>query len=253
MPFATGPGMRPRLLDLAVHLGRLAASMGVLALASSLASPAGMVAASALLFLEAFALVHDLAHGALLLPRRANEVALGLAGVLLLLSGHALRGTHLVHHARPLADDDLEGLPARGGFWQALAAGPGAALALRREAFRRAGRRGRALQAIETLAGAALVAAAIASGKAALVTYVVIALLGQATMSVWAAYVPHNTPAWLSAAAARLACTGSPTMLALAYHDLHHARPGIPCRLLGRAAARLPAATFPVPCYSPPR
>ena len=79
-------------------------------------------------------------------------------------------------------------------------------------------------------------------GKAPLVLYVAVAVLAQATMSVWAAYVPHNAPAWLSALAARLACTGSPTMLALAHHDVHHARPEIPCRHLGRGAAHAPEA-----------
>jgi fatty acid desaturase len=230
--------MRPRFVDLAVHLCRLAASAGAIAVASSATSRVGMVVAAALVFLESFALMHDLAHGALLLPRRVNEIALALAGVMLLMSGHALRRMHLVHHARPLAHDDLEGRPARGGFWRALAGGPGAALSLRREAFRGAGRRGRRIQAIETLAGAALAAALLASGRAPLVVYVIVAVLGQATMSVWASHVPHNAPAWLSRIAARLAATGSPTLSALVYHDLHHACPQIPCRRLRERALR---------------
>jgi fatty acid desaturase len=230
--------MRPLLDDLAVHLARLAASAAALALAASVASGAGMVVAAGLLFLESFALMHDLAHGALRLPRQVNEVALGLAGVLLLMSGHAVRRMHLVHHARPLTADDLEGRPARGGFWRALAGGPGAALSLRREAFRGAGPRGRRIQAMETVAGAALAAALLASGRAPLVVYAIVAMLGQATMSVWAAHVPHNAPRWLSRIAARLAVTGSPTLLALAHHDLHHARPQIPCRRLGERALR---------------
>jgi fatty acid desaturase len=230
--------MRPRFLDLAVHLCRLAASAGAIAVASSVTSRVGMVVASAFLFLESFALMHDLSHGALLLPRRVNEVALALAGVLLLMSGHALRRMHLVHHARPLADGDLEGRPARGDFWRALAGGPLAALSLRREAFRGAGRRGRRIQAVETLAGAALATALLASGRAPLVIYAIVAVLGQATMSAWAAHVPHNAPAWLSRIATRLAVTGSPTLLSLAYHELHHACPQIPCGRLRQWALR---------------
>ncbi len=51
-------------------------------------------------------------------------------------------------------------------------------------------------------------------------------------MSVWAAHVPHNAPAWLTGLAARFAWTGSPTALSLAYHALHHAHPEVPCRRL---------------------
>ena len=227
--------MHPRLADLAIHLARLSFSALALALAARLGVLA-MAAASALLFFEAFAFMHDLSHGALLLPRRLNEVALSCAAALLLMSGHALRRMHLVHHSHALGAADLEGAPARGTFLQALRVGPRAALDLRLQAFRGAGRRGQRWQLVETAADVALLAALPASGRPALVVYAAVAVLAQVTMSVWAAHVPHNAPAWLTGAAARLAWTGSPTMLNLAYHDLHHARPDVPCRSLARAA-----------------
>jgi fatty acid desaturase len=235
--------MRPRLLDLAIHLTRLAGSILALALAACLRSDVAMIGASALLFLEAFAFMHDLAHGALLLPRWTNEVALSLAGALLLMSGHALRHTHLVHHACALADDDVEGRPARGSFAHALAGGPRATLALRLHAFRSAGPRGRRWQAAETALYVVILAVLVGSGRAPVFIYAGVALLGQVTMSVWAAHIPHNAPAWLTRLAARTAWIGSPTLQALAFHDLHHARPGVPCRRLavGRRAPPLPA------------
>lgn len=228
--------MRPRLLDLAIHVARLVASALALALAARVDCAAGMAFASALLFLESFAFMHDLAHGALLLPRRENELALAFAGALLLMSGHALRRTHLIHHARALADDNLEGLPARGSFFQALAGGPRAAVALRLHAFRGAGRRGQRWQAVETAAGLAITAALLGSRLPPLVVYALVALAAQATMSVWAAHVPHNAPAWLTRLAARFSWTGSPTVLSLAYHALHHAHAEVPCRRLAAAA-----------------
>ena len=224
--------MRPRYPDLAIHVARLVVAALVMAVASGASSRCGLVAGAGLFFLESFALMHDVAHGALLLPRRANEIALALSGALLLMSGHALRHGHLAHHARPLADDDLEGRPARFTFWQALAGGPRAALALRLHAFARAGRRGRAWQAVETVADVLLSGALLASGRAPLVTYALCAILAQATMGVWAAYIPHNAPAWLTRLAARLTWTGSPTVLSLVHHGLHHARPEVPCRRL---------------------
>jgi fatty acid desaturase len=228
--------MRPRYIDLAIHVARLVLAALVMAVASSASSRCGLVAGAGLFFLESFALMHDVSHGALLLPRRANEVALALSGALLLMSGHALRRMHLVHHARALADDDVEGRPARSTLWQAFAGGPRAAVALRLHAFAGAGRRGRAWQAVETAASAILGGALLASGRAPLVTYALVAILAQATMAVWAAYIPHNAPAWLTRLAARFSWTGSPTMLSLAYHELHHARPEVPCRRLPEAA-----------------
>ncbi|MFT3766487.1 MAG: fatty acid desaturase [Minicystis sp.] len=228
--------MRPRVSDLALHLARLALSAGVLALSSRYASLPGMIAGGTLFFLEAFAFQHDLAHGALGLPRRVNEGALAVVGALMFMSGHAIRRTHLVHHARPLSDDDFEGRPARETFLRALAGGACGVLAHRVRAFRGAGPRGQRWQIVENLAGAALLAAIVASGEAALLVYAAVAILAQLTMGLWASHIPHNAPGWLVRVAERLAWTGSPTVLSLAYHELHHARPQVPCRRLGAAA-----------------
>jgi fatty acid desaturase len=228
--------MRPRFADIAFHLARLAGSLLVLALAARLASVPGMVLGAVLFFLEAFALTHDLTHGALGLPRRANEIALAVAGALLLMSGHAVRRTHLAHHSRTFGRDDLEGAFARLPLLRALLGGPAGVVALRARAFRGAGPRGQRWQLAETAADLALLVALVASGRPAGLVYAAVAVLAQLTMGVWASYIPHNAPAWVVRVAARLDWTGSPTVLSLAYHELHHARPEVPCRRLGAAA-----------------
>ena len=222
--------MRLRVSDMAYHLGRLALSVSAMALAAHVACVPGMIAGAALFVLESFALLHDLAHGALGLPRRANEIALAVAGALLLTSGHAIRRTHRIHHARTFSADDIEGRPAREGFWRALLGGPSGMLAQRIQAFRGAGPRGQRWQAAEIAIDVALLAALVASGVPVLRVYAAVAILAQLTMGLWASHIPHNAPGWLVAMAEGLSWTGSPTVLSLAYHDLHHARPDVPCR-----------------------
>jgi fatty acid desaturase len=217
--------------DLALHLARIAASAIVLAATRSpwLAGPASLA-----LFFASFALAHDLAHGALGLPRRANDVALAAAGALMLTSGHALRRMHLRHHARPLEEGDLEGLGARLTLQGALAAGPANAIELRVEAWRGAPHRERAWQLAEMITTLAIAAACLAAAPRAIALYVALAIALHATASLWASHIPHNTPAIVLRMAERLAFTRSPVMLSLAFHERHHAHPRIPCQQLAR-------------------
>jgi hypothetical protein len=151
----------------------------------------------------------------------------------MLASGHGLRRMHLRHHARPLADDDLEGAGARVSLAGAFAIGPWNAVALRVEALR--GKRGvaRAWQVAETVACLGVGGLAMRAGAPALKAYVATALVMQATMSVWASHVPHRAPAWVTRVASQLAFTRSPVLLSLAYHERHHAQPGVACQALG--------------------
>ncbi|HZF52856.1 MAG TPA: fatty acid desaturase [Polyangiaceae bacterium] len=229
--------MRPRFLDLSLHLARVAFSALGLGLAVHKESAVFGAGASIALFFASFALMHDAAHGALRLPRRANELLLAASGSLMLMSGHALRLMHLRHHARPLAEDDLEGNPARLSLPRAALTAPLAAVALRVEALRAAGPRGRRAQIAESLGNALALALLLASQNPALVAGAAAALTLQLTMSVWAAHIPHNAPAWLLAAARRAAFTRSPIALSLAFHEVHHRRPSVPC---GRLANQCP-------------
>lgn len=63
---------------------------------------------------------HDLVHRTLGLPPRWNEWLLCGIELVCLRSGHAFRATHMHHHARFPADDDLEGRAAGMAWWRAL-------------------------------------------------------------------------------------------------------------------------------------
>jgi fatty acid desaturase len=175
-------------------------------------------------FMLAFAVTHDAAHGALGLPRRATNVVLAVGGVAIGTSGHALRLMHMRHHAHELAPDDLEGAAARMTFWQALAHAPRLSLALHVAAWRTG--RQRSWQVIEYLGLAAVIAAA-GFGPRPLAIYAAVALGMQVLAPWWAGHIPHRSEI-LIALARRLAVTGSPTLASLAHHDLHHRRPKLP-------------------------
>jgi beta-carotene hydroxylase len=63
---------------------------------------------------------HDLVHRTLRLPLWLNECLLSLIEGLNFRSGHAFRSTHLHHHQRFPAADDLEGLASTMSWWRAL-------------------------------------------------------------------------------------------------------------------------------------
>lgn len=234
--------MRPRLFDLSLHLARISLAALGLALAAFHESSALGAGTSIALFFAAFALMHDAAHGALRLPRRANEIALAASGSLMLMSGHALRLMHLRHHARPLAESDLEGFPARLSLSRAALTAPLTSFALRLEALRSAGSRGRRVQLAESAGNALALALLLASQNPALIAAALVAVALQLFMGLWAAHIPHNAPAWLLAAARRLAFTRSPVALSLAFHVLHHLRPSIPCGRLAASRSPIPRA-----------
>ena len=226
---------RVRYDHLFLHGLRIAACAGVLAAHVPIWTA---VPVSVALFFAAFSLAHDATHGALGLPKRANAIVLSLSALFMLISGHAMRRMHLLHHARPLSEKDIEGRGANLSAVHALLAGPSNALALRLAAFRGARRDERIVQVVETLAAAALLG--IATRSAPLALYVAIAIVMQLSMSLWASHIPHNAPAFAVAICKRLAILRSPVLLSLAYHDLHHRRPGVPCQELGRTSFQVP-------------
>jgi fatty acid desaturase len=237
MAVATGRGMRltAHTVDRLHHVLRLAACAALLAAAGRLHCLPAMIAAAAALWLAAFATAHDLVHNALGLGRRAGEAALTVAGWILVTSGQAMRVSHLWHHKRPLADDDYEGVAAHGAFARALACAPWWMLAQRLHAFRLAGARIQRRQLTEHALLAALVGAAWAAGLPALRVYLVVALAAHLSAPIVAGRIPHRAPAWLLAVAAAVGRTGSPTALALAYHERHHRQPHVPCARLADA------------------
>jgi fatty acid desaturase len=194
---------------------------------------AGAALAGVGLFLAAFSFAHDLAHGALGLPARANRWLLSFAGAAMLTSGHAMRVAHLRHHAAPLAADDFEGAAVRVSFLRAVLAAPYLTFAARREAWRRGSRQDRRWQLAEHVVS--LVLALVVVGR----TYALVALLLQLFAPVWAGRLPHTAPRWLVRAARALAWTRSVSVLSLAFHDEHHEHPKVPTLALRRLAAPL--------------
>jgi fatty acid desaturase len=237
--------MRLRLVDITLHAVRITACAAALALVPLPWSPLPAIG----LFLALFAASHDLAHGALGLPRRAGDVALAVLGVAMAASGHGARRTHLHHHARLMADDDLEGAAAHMSLARACLAAPRVAALLRVAGYRMAARRDRRWQLVENAACVvALALAAIAPG--AVQIYVAVALLAQLTAPVWAGWLAHWPPRWLVRILAPLAFTRSPTILGLVFHELHHARPKVPCQQLGRASEAASCRTLARPALA---
>lgn len=179
-----------------------------------------------------FTLTHELAHGALRLSRRHNELALALAGICMITSGHGLRLMHLRHHAQPLTDGDLEGRSARMPAWRALLAAPWLSGLLVVTAWRTATARDRRWQRAEYLVLAALAILVIAIGPRALQRYLAVGVAAQLLAPFWAGHLPHRTPAWLLGLARQLARAGSMTMRTLVVHDAHHRQPKLPTHAL---------------------
>jgi len=214
-------------LALISHVVRIAAPAVALFACPTLAP---LVAVAA--YFGWFTLTHELAHGALRLPRRANELALALAGLCMITSGHGLRLMHLRHHARPLSDGDLEGRSARMPAWRALLAAPYLSGLLVATAWRTATARDRRWQRAEYLALAALAVVVLAVGPRALQLYLAVGVAAQLLAPFWAGHLPHRTPAWLLGLARRLARAGSMTMRTLVVHDAHHRQPKLPTHAL---------------------
>jgi fatty acid desaturase len=216
-----------------ISLLRIGLAAATLAAAGLFHAPALALAAAMALYLGTFSFTHDVMHGALRLSRRATDFWLFVGGALMGLSGHGMRLLHLRHHARPLAEDDVEGEGARLTLLGALREGPFNIARYRLEALRAANARERRFQIAETLLTVALTAAALLSRSVAGAAWASVNALMQLTLAAWASNLPHNPPRWLRAIALKLAWTKSPVVLSFAFHHAHHARPKVPCAELG--------------------
>jgi fatty acid desaturase len=212
------------------HAARHALAVGILIAGAD--HPLVALAGALALQLAAFAYTHELAHGALGLPRRLNEVALSLAALPMLVSAHNMRLLHLRHHARPLGGDDVEGVGATVPFWRALLEGPMNAAQYRVEALRVATGRERSLIIGETLACVVLAAGALLSGSTIGAAWVVVNVVMQLTASVWASHLTHRPPPVLLSIAGWLRCVPSAMIASFLHHERHHRYPSIPCNQL---------------------
>ncbi|MDP1824282.1 MAG: fatty acid desaturase [Archangium sp.] len=221
--------MAPRLQvkPLMGHAARHALSLALL-LAGAHHAPLALLGALSL-HLAAFAFTHDLAHGALGLPRRLNELALSLASFPMLVAGHGMRLMHLRHHARPLERDDLEGVGATLPLWRAVLAGPMNTAQYRVESFRVARPRERRWLAAETLAALVATTLALTSRSTIGAAWVVTNVVMQLTAAAWASHLPHRPPRLFLSIARALAWTHSAVISSFLHHQKHHRFPSIPC------------------------
>lgn len=179
-------------------------------------------------FFSFFILLHDAMHGALWLPRWANEALITIAGLMLLKSGHCLRASHLRHHQKPLADDDPEGAVASWPLWRVIVVAPFHILALHVRGVKLAPKTAR-LQIVETIGVVALLVLTAWIKAPVLMLYAAVCFLGTTTMPLWAAYIPHglahdNIGVRIATALARW---WTPVLSTLAYHELHHRHPKV--------------------------
>ncbi|MBX7114316.1 MAG: fatty acid desaturase [Myxococcaceae bacterium] len=219
---------------LIAHGARLVTSLTLLALSAN--HPLLACIAGVLVYLMAFGLNHDLAHGSLGLPRKLNDGLLAVMSVPLLFPSHGMRLLHARHHARPLAADDVEGAGARETFWGALRIGPVNAAACRREAFFATQGRERRWLMVETFAAMAVVTWVLATRNVAGTGWLLAAIAMQLTASVWASYLGHRLPPRARHLLQKWAWTRSAVLISLAFHDQHHQHPKLPSGALHYAA-----------------
>lgn len=162
-------------------------------------------------FLGAFALFHDTVHANLGLPKRLNEALLALTGMLLGVSGLAARRAHLFHHAHPGAPDDMEGRDIDSPLWLAVVRAPITWLALLFTGWNR-----------RIACEWALVAIFVGVARR---EYVLVMVIAQATMSLWAGRLSHRQPRLLVAAALPLARFGISLATLFVTHEAHHDHP----------------------------
>jgi fatty acid desaturase len=197
--------------------------------APSLFTTIATLAVSAALFFSLFSLFHDAAHGALGLSRSANDGLLALLSAPLFMSTHAQRQLHMRHHARPLADDDVEGVGAKLSFLGALVMSPVLAGNNIVAGVRIVPKKLRRIVLLEWAAVAALAAFAIAMPTSSVALFVFVAATLQVFASFWASHIPHHPPRLLEAVARALVRFRSPVVLSLVFHREHHAHPRMPC------------------------
>ena len=196
-----------------------------------------------LMFITYVSTSHDLLHRTLGFSRRINEVLLSLTELLVLRSGHAFRVTHLNHHRRFPAADDVEGAVARLPWGRALLAGIGHQTSL----FIWAWRHAHPVERRWMVAEAGVIVAAITSSVVGLrVTPVPFVFVALVVTSSWlypfaTVWVPHRA-AGDNALTQTIAVRGRwvpELFLQHTYHLEHHLYPAVPSYRWPELARRL--------------
>lgn len=174
---------------------------------------------------------HDLVHRTLALPRWLNDVLLCATELVAFRSGHAYRFTHLHHHARFPADDDIEARAARMSLMGALFDGITLQPRLWFFAVREAKRERRWIVA-EGVAVLALVCASVAMIPITPLPAIYGALMiaGSWIFPVITVFIPHNAAAATELTQTKLFRGTVLSILAARhlYHLEHHLYPQVP-------------------------
>ena len=186
---------------------------------------------------------HDLVHRNLGLSQRMNETMLTLIELLSLRSGHAYRLSHLHHHARYPAEDDLEAAASKRSLGGALLEGVTFHFRLWVWALKRAGKRERRLILMEGGLVALLTLSSILVCKMTPVplVYVVLMITGAWITPLITSYVPHNPKGKNELEQTRVFRGVVFSLLALEhlYHLEHHLYPSVPHQNWPALAKRL--------------
>jgi beta-carotene hydroxylase len=192
-----------------------------------------------LTFVSYGSISHDLVHRTLRLPAVLNETLLFAIELIAFRCGHAYRITHLNHHKRFLAPDDLEGAAARMTWWRAILDGVTLQPRLWIYAFRSGRERSWILS--EAIAVLLLVITAIAAihWTIAPVIYAALMVLGSWLFPLMTSFIPHDPKGESEMMRTRLFRGRVLSIIALEhlYHLEHHLYPQVPhhnWRELGR-------------------
>jgi beta-carotene hydroxylase len=173
---------------------------------------------------------HDLVHRTLRLPSALNEGLLCAIELIAFRCGHAYRATHLNHHTRFPAEDDLEGAAAGMTWWRALLDGVTLQPRLWMFAFRRG--RDRAWIVTEAVAILLLLAASIVALKWSIApaVYATLMILGSWLFPFMTSFIPHDPHGETALTRTRLFRGRILSIVALEhlYHLEHHLYPQVP-------------------------
>ena len=181
---------------------------------------------------------HDLVHRNLHLPPWLNEPLLALVELLTFRSGHAYRWTHLHHHARFPASDDIEGAAAAMPWWRALLDGVTLQPRLWANALRHRGAH-RPWAVAE--AGTIIVMLMFATRNVALGVYALLVIAGSWIFPFITSYLVHDPHGADELQQTRLFRGGMLSLVAFEhlYHLEHHLFPQVPHQRWPELARRL--------------
>jgi fatty acid desaturase len=198
---------------------------------------------SFIFFLTGLRIVHNAFHGALGLPRRADDAVMWVMSLVMLGSLHAVRFNHLRHHKGMLGEDDVEGRSAAMPAWRTLLFGPAFTVLLHTTALRHGGRRLKAIVCGELLMDAFWIAWVLGFSGSNMLKYHVIAMsiahCLTAFFAVWT--VHHHCDRTHYLARTLRGRIKNAITFDMFRHIEHHLFPAVPTRHLAALSERLDA------------